>query len=1509
MAQNIGQFEVDVVPNLKRFGPELAAAARALKIEVPVSFDVKQADLVRTVQSAKVAISRSGAASIQIEGDLDETQLLAEIKKAQAIVKSANADIKVGVDQRGSRSFLTWLRGLRDDFSTLDATATRVFRSIGLGFTALVGVAAVSFGAIATIGIKKFAELELGANKASQVFATNILGERTVQGLKTTANQLAGINREIRADIIETAREVGIQTAFSSAEVAEGIRAMAQAGVPLKVSLEAISTAAQLAQTEELDLIDVSERLTSAFIASGGSINDFGQDIGKFADQIAFASDASQTSIDELTKGLTNKAAATFAQGGQDVAETINALGILARTGLTGLKAGTGLDIAFRDILTKSADPEFAAVWKKYGIEVRNAKGEVKSFAEIADDFYDAFAKHTDNFRKGNAQQLRAELGLQQKSFGALAQLTQGVGALRKENSSAVKELEKLYAQSSGRLAAKAQLALDTFHARFEQFRESVGKTLAIFGESAAGKLTKFFDQLNKKGADGISTFDKLNAQAAIFGDRFGESLEKFLNQLAGPEGKAFFSDLTEGFRRTLNGIKGFFVEMAVAFSDGETRQKTFLEVLGILAREFGKFAEEVLPRVGAALGKFLDFVKDNPELVKEITKAFAAFLVISKAIRIIVLPLAGGLKKVAGGIAAIRLAAAGDGIFGRLIGSLKELQKNGSLVLGPLRGIRWEFARSDGAVGKLIKSFGRLNVWLSIIIGAFEVAEGFLEELKRQFADSPEIEALRSGLKDVNKELESIGVNAESVGAVLKLFGERASSALEMPLKILRGFGGTLASWFSLGFKSRIDSIRIIFNLLTGDVEGAKNAFGDLKDAVVDAFGGIVRGAILPFIEILDDMFEDLSGWIGIPDEMGEKLDPLIEKIKGMGSAEDDTSEATGNLIGSLTSLTDAVGTTSGAVGKGVQYWEKAITGLNTVVTDASFRSAESWKSAATGINTSVGALLPPGLADIIYPKGNKIGQSAAQGVKDGVVQKTPEAVAAAAGMVEKIDREFIMGRVKVANNAIAFAVENINMVKEAFQRRALVGNITEALEEVRKDVENISKTLIGVRRAAFRVIHAMRIGIGRQATLLARKLADTVLALGQVAIRNVRVITPQLILAGAEIVKAIVNGIKAGVILASVSVVQQGKILMAFFRQGMAIYTATVIYPFAKAISESTGKRLAAGRLNAHDAGVKVMTGFFNGLNFIYLNKVQPLIEDIAEWIFLNKGPLSYDQTLLRPAGEAIMMGFHSGLQDGFSEIKGWVKEVGPYVADLVDTDMFFNRSAHFLLGNAKADLAFDPHTMFDDLLPNIPLGLHPTTGLADTTAMAKKIADFYNWAISSILRPGAITSSGNVSQHALGEAADFVGGGGLGSWIEGAKALSLLIDKVFKQIITNNSLWGNGSPFGYVGGHMDHIHLGWMRAGARRHGGPTNMGSPYLVGEDGPELFIPHSRGNVMTNRDFQLLVHQLDGAKKGGAQRVVQYLNTQNISSNASDPRAVAAQVDANIRSQLQQVSRD
>lgn len=79
--------------------------------------------------------------------------------------------------------------------------------------------------------------------------------------------------------------------------------------------------------------------------------------------------------------------------------------------------------------------------------------------------------------------------------------------------------------------------------------------------------------------------------------------------------------------------------------------------------------------------------------------------------------------------------------------------------------------------------------------------------------------------------------------------------------------------------------------------------------------------------------------------------------------------------------------------------------------------------------------------------------------------------------------------------------------------------------------------------------------------------------------------------------------------------------------------------------------------------EAGASIMGGFLNGLKSKW-GEVKDFVGGIAPWVADNKGPISYDRTLLVPAGLAIMDGFNKALRKGMEAVKATVRSVAPMI-----------------------------------------------------------------------------------------------------------------------------------------------------------------------------------------------------------------------------------------------------
>ena len=285
----------------------------------------------------------------------------------------------------------------------------------------------------------------------------------------------------------------------------------------------------------------------------------------------------------------------------------------------------------------------------------------------------------------------------------------------------------------------------------------------------------------------------------------------------------------------------------------------------------------------------------------------------------------------------------------------------------------------------------------------------------------------------------------------------------------------------------------------------------------------------------------------------------------------------------------------------------------------------------------------------------------------------------------------------------------------------------------------------------------------------------------------------TPQVVLAGKQAGNAALTGVN--------NVMQFGSPSRTMIQRGVWVTEGFVV-----GINNGLG--------DVTSAGVSMMFGLLTGMRNVYTNRVQPFIRSIAEWIKNNKGPISYDMQLLRPAGEAMMTGFQRGLADGFKEVKGWVKMVGPELAQHTIPDKIFKKmSAEFLIGNASADLAFDPDDFFADISPlgmitgMIGGSIGQSTGLPDTIAQARLIAKMFGITpnIASELRRynnpayNAAIGGANNSLHVAGRAMDYTG---RESSLDAASAWA----KKYLGVAFDEVLWKTK-------GHYDHLHIGWM------------------------------------------------------------------------------------------------
>ncbi|HHT7802978.1 TPA: phage tail protein [Streptococcus suis] len=104
----------------------------------------------------------------------------------------------------------------------------------------------------------------------------------------------------------------------------------------------------------------------------------------------------------------------------------------------------------------------------------------------------------------------------------------------------------------------------------------------------------------------------------------------------------------------------------------------------------------------------------------------------------------------------------------------------------------------------------------------------------------------------------------------------------------------------------------------------------------------------------------------------------------------------------------------------------------------------------------------------------------------------------------------------------------------------------------------------------------------------------------------------------------------------------------------------------------------------IDLFDAGAAILSGFVNGLRSMW-GEVTSFVGGIADWIAKNKGPISYDRVLLKPAGLAIMQGLNTNLQVGFKDVMGTVSGMAGAIAKPFDNQSL----AYDMTSSASVDV----------------------------------------------------------------------------------------------------------------------------------------------------------------------------------------------------------------------------
>lgn len=402
-------------------------------------------------------------------------------------------------------------------------------------------------------GALKYGSIALAAAGASML----AFGKDAVQAgmsFDSSMSQVAatmGTTVDQIGELRELALEMGSTTAFSASEAADALNYMALAGYDADTSMTMLPNVLNLAAAGGMDLALASDMITDSQSALGLSL----EETSVLVDQMAQAASKSNTSVSQLGEAiLTVGGTASYMYGGTEELATV--LGVLADNGIKGSEGGTHL----RNMLLSLSAPtdKAQATLKQLGVEIFDAEGNMRSFAEIFPELNAAMAGMTDQ------QKLDA--------FSTIFNSRDIASATALLNTSTERweELGGAIADAGGAAQQMADTQLDNLSGDITIFKSALEGTEIAISDGLTPSLREFV----QFGTEGLSSLTEainggggLTAAAESIGTFLAEGITKVVSALPSilEAGGALLTGLLQGFQANIPQIADGAVQAVAA--------------------------------------------------------------------------------------------------------------------------------------------------------------------------------------------------------------------------------------------------------------------------------------------------------------------------------------------------------------------------------------------------------------------------------------------------------------------------------------------------------------------------------------------------------------------------------------------------------------------------------------------------------------------------------------------------------------------------------------------------------------------------------------------------------------------------------------------------------------------------------------------------------------------------------------------------------------------------------
>lgn len=470
-------------------------------------------------------------------------------------------------------------------------------RKFASGAVKAAGAAVAGVGVIGVQSVRSFASFDAAMTKSIAI--------------------MGDVSDTMRNDMSEAAREVAKQTTFSADQAAESFFFLASAGLDAEQSIAAMPQVAKFAQAGMFDMALATDLATDAQSALGLTSDDASENLEnltRVTDVFVKANTLANTSVQQISEALTNKAGAALKVVGKDLEEGAAVLALFADQGVKGTEAGEKLNIALRDITRAAgrAPEKFEAL----GLEVLDADGNLRNMADVVDEFTEVLGPMSD----ATAAVTLEQLGLTRGVGDAIKLLLGGGDSIR--------EYEAALRDAGGTTEQVANNQLETLSAKADLLRSRIADLGIAIGTSLAPLADDLIEQLGPTidGLEGplIKLFEELAPKIAELIGQIPALIESLI-PLIEPMGNitSAFTDLVlvtlpafqlllEELEPVIDSFTGFLAENGEVVGGLIVAFAIFRTLLAITSVALGVFAGASGVAAGASGGFFATLAK-NP--------------------------------------------------------------------------------------------------------------------------------------------------------------------------------------------------------------------------------------------------------------------------------------------------------------------------------------------------------------------------------------------------------------------------------------------------------------------------------------------------------------------------------------------------------------------------------------------------------------------------------------------------------------------------------------------------------------------------------------------------------------------------------------------------------------------------------------------------------------------------------------------------------------------------------